>query len=162
MVAKPSPPEICWHLMRPPAGFAAASAGSLGCEGVAVGHCTLKLCAATGSAHKTRHAAAIPLPKKRVLSIKPPSGTFRACGAHNHGVGKSGALCATPAAGRQASSADMATWLIVLSWSILSCSRVAGPYVAPTWRLVVIPGGPVIACCPLATKTEPIGTPHTE
>src|SRR5204862_7762467 len=88
MVAKPSPPEICWHLMRPPAGFAAASAGSLGCEGVAVGHCTLKLCAATGSAHKTRHAAAIPLPKKRVLSIKPPSGTFRACGAHNHGVGE--------------------------------------------------------------------------
>src|SRR5204862_5111161 len=88
MVAKPSPPGICWHLMRPPAGFAAASAGSLGCEGVAVGHCTLKLCAATGSAHKTRHAAAIPLPKKRVLSIKPPSGTFRACGAHNHGVGE--------------------------------------------------------------------------
>src|SRR5204862_8172161 len=88
MVAKPSPPGICWHLMRPPAGFAAASAGSLGCEGVAVGHCTLKLCAATGSAHKTRHAAAIPLPKKRVLSIKPPSGTFRAYGAHNHDVGE--------------------------------------------------------------------------
>src|SRR5712671_5516174 len=123
MVAKPSPPEICWHLMRPPNGFAAGLAGSLGCEGVAVGHCTLKLCAATGSAHKARHAAAIPLPNKRVLNIKPPSGTFRACGAHNHGVGKSRALCATPA---------------------------AGPYMAPTWRLVVIPGGPVIACCPLA------------
>src|SRR3989442_10050116 len=70
--------------------------------------------------------------------------------------GKSSALCRTPAAGRQGFIGRHG-WLIVLSWSILSCSRVAGPYVAPTWRLVVIPGGPVIACCPLATKTEPIG-----
>src|SRR4029077_15887610 len=81
MVTKPSPPEICWHLMRPPTGFAAGLAGSLGCKFVAVGHCTLKLCAPTGNAHKARSAAAIPRPIERVLTIKPPSGTFRACGA---------------------------------------------------------------------------------
>src|SRR5882762_2923044 len=162
MVAKPSPPEICWHLMRPPGGFAAGLAGSLGCAGVDVGHCTLKLCAATGSAHKARSAAAIPLPNKRVLSIKPPSGTFRACGAHNHCVGEISRAVQNPAAGRQASSADMATWLIVLSWIILCCSRVARPYMAPTWRLVVIPGGPVNSVLSPGTQTEAIGTPHIE
>src|SRR6266478_5662591 len=127
MVAKPSPPEICWHLMRPPTGFVAGSVGSLVCEGVAVGHCTLKLCAATGSAHKARYAAAIPLPTKRVLSIKPPSGTFRACGAHNHGVGEISRAVRNTCC-RKTGFIGRHGWLIVLLWSILSCldSCVAG------------------------------------
>src|SRR6266850_6153382 len=152
MVAKPSPPEICWHLMRPPGGFTAGLAGSLGCAGVEVGHCTLKLCAATGSAHKARSAAAIPLPNKRVLSIKPPSGTFRACGAHNHGVGEisravRNACCRkTGFVGRHGYLAHR----VVVDHLVLFSS--AGPYMAPTWRLVVVPGGPVLACCPLARR----------
>src|SRR5258708_2539872 len=82
MVAKPSPPEICWHLMPP------LSPVAPWCDGVEGGHCTLKLCANAGSAHRARTVAAIPLPRKRKLCIKPPSGTFGALGAHNHGVRK--------------------------------------------------------------------------
>src|SRR5512139_2623297 len=40
MVAKPSPPEICWHLM---AGFGCPS--TRGCIVVEFGHCTRKLAA---------------------------------------------------------------------------------------------------------------------
>src|SRR4051812_13205359 len=82
MVAKPSPPEICWHLIAP------LSPGAPWCEEVVAGHCTRKLCSNGGSAHKARTVAANPLPRKRVLSIKPPSGTFGALGAHNHALGK--------------------------------------------------------------------------
>src|SRR5256885_5757386 len=62
----------------------------------------------------------------------------------------------TPAAGRQTSSADMATWLIVLSWSILSCRPLHGAYMAldrcprRTRNSVLSPG----------MQTEAIGTPQ--
>src|SRR6266481_4957115 len=44
MVAKPSPPEICWHLMAPftplGPGYAGSTDSAVGCSFVDVGHCT--------------------------------------------------------------------------------------------------------------------------
>src|SRR5882672_8407413 len=75
MVAKPSPPEICWHLIAPFTAVALVYAGSalllaaVGWVRVLVGHCTWNDCAAAGSATRASKVAAMPPPIRRMLII---------------------------------------------------------------------------------------------
>src|SRR5512135_1100710 len=80
MVAKPSPPEICWNLIEPPTGFwsAAADNGGLGCRVVLIGHCTRKLVAPATVANNARARAITRCPSLGKFNMSRPPSRLRA------------------------------------------------------------------------------------
>src|SRR5260221_3068569 len=73
MVAYPSPPEICWHLIEPPTGL--ADVATVECVIVVSGHCTLNACACTGAIPATSMSGANQATRRHFarFNIRPPS-----------------------------------------------------------------------------------------